>query len=191
MDTYAISAQVAPPVKRAPSDGRQQRFESLVQRYHTELYRYARWLGADSATAEDLVQDVFLRAWNALDTLRDAKASKSWLITILRRENARRFERYRPEQSDVDVDELPGPAATADPNTDTAVLRQAIAELPETYRQPLLLQVLAGYRCEEIADLLELSPGAVMTRLFRAREKLRAVLGEDKDPADNLCQRRG
>lgn len=163
---------------RPVAEGREERFRDLVQRHSADLYRYARWLGADAALAEDLVQDVFLRAWNALESLRDVNAAKSWLITILRRENARRFERYRPPESDVELDELPGETVACDTSTEAIVLRRAMAELPEAYREPLLLQVLWGYSCQEIADMLELSPAAVMTRLFRARERLRAVLDE-------------
>jgi RNA polymerase sigma-70 factor (ECF subfamily) len=178
MDTQIIYTKATRPIKASVTKSREQRFEDLVLRYHADLYRYAHWLSGNTATAEDLLQDVFLRAWSALDTLRDSDAAKSWLITITRRENARRFERYRPEQSDVDMDTLPAHETASDTNTESLILRRAIADLDETYREPLLLQVLGGYRCEEIGDLLGLSPGAVMTRLFRARATLRAVLGE-------------
>jgi RNA polymerase sigma-70 factor, ECF subfamily len=178
MDAQTIYAEANPAIPVPVTASREQRFEDLVLRYHAHLYRYARWLSGDTATAEDLLQEVFLRAWSALDTLRDDNAAKSWLITILRRENARRFERYRPEQSDVDMDMLPAQETASDRNTEYVVLRRAIAELSETYREPLLLQVLGGYRCEEIGDLLGLSPGVVMSRVFRARAKLRATLGE-------------
>ncbi|WP_411431513.1 sigma factor, partial [Aeromonas enteropelogenes] len=67
---------------------KQTKFEALVHALHGDLYRYAYWLTRDPAVAEDLVQETFLRAWKAIDTLLDDKAAKSWLITILRRENA-------------------------------------------------------------------------------------------------------
>lgn len=69
------------------------RYEKLVQVYHSELYRFAYWLCRDPNIAEDLVQETFLRAWRSLDSLLDQKAAKPWLLTIVRRENARRFER--------------------------------------------------------------------------------------------------
>ena len=74
---------------------KQVRYEALVKALHADLFRYAYWLTHDKQVAEDLVQETFLRAWRALDSLKDEKAAKSWLITILRRENARRFERKR------------------------------------------------------------------------------------------------
>ena len=72
---------------------KQKRYENLVHAYHGELYRFAYWLCQDRSIAEDLVQETFLRAWRSLDSLKDEMAVKPWLLTILRRENARRFER--------------------------------------------------------------------------------------------------
>ena len=76
---------------------KEQGFESMVHAYSKDLYRYGYWLSRDSAIAEDLVQETFLRAWRAIDSLNDAKAAKSWLFTILRRENARRSGRRAAE----------------------------------------------------------------------------------------------
>ena len=61
------------------------RFEKLARKYSTDLYRYAMWICGNDALAKDLVQETFLRAWRALDSLKSEKAAKSWLITILRR----------------------------------------------------------------------------------------------------------
>ena len=61
------------------------------------------------------------------------------------------------------------------------MLRRALEELPEEYREPLVLQVIGGYSTEEIADQLGIKAGAVMTRLFRARKKLREMLGEREE----------
>ena len=81
---------------------KQVRYEALVRALHGDLYRYAYWLTHEKQVAEDLVQETFLRAWRALDSLKDEKAAKSWLITILRRENARRFERKRFDMSEYE-----------------------------------------------------------------------------------------
>jgi RNA polymerase sigma-70 factor (ECF subfamily) len=70
---------------------KQQRYEVLVLALHSDIFRYAFWLVKDKAVAEDIVQETFLRAWKSLDSLKDERAAKSWLITILRRENARRL----------------------------------------------------------------------------------------------------
>ncbi|MDX1607498.1 MAG: sigma factor, partial [Candidatus Competibacterales bacterium] len=102
-DTLLSYAQ-ARHARRAPS--REQRFDQLVGVHMRDLYRYGYWLTGDKSVAEDLVQETMLRAWKSLDSLQDARAAKGWLLTILRRENARRFERYRPPESAMPVDEL-------------------------------------------------------------------------------------
>ena len=78
-----------------------QGFNELVADYGKDLHRYALWLFGDRHTAEDLVQETLLRAWKSLNRLQNQKAAKGWLLTILRRENARRFERYQPQQSSI------------------------------------------------------------------------------------------
>lgn len=157
-------------------DSRSQ-FEALVRAYAPDLYRYSVWLGNGREAAEDLVQETFMRAWKALDSLRDARAARSWLMTILRREHARRFERPRTE--DRTLDDVDPRLLAGSPDTDPVqvlTLRQGLATLSREYREPLLLQVLGGYSCEEIGRMLNLQPGAVMTRLSRARRKLRKRL---------------
>ncbi len=169
-------ADTTSPIESTAARSRQQRFEVVVRAYSADLCRFGCWLCHDQVLAEDLVQETFLRAWNSLDSLRDAKAAKGWLITILRRENARRFKRYRPKESDVDPDDLEARGPGCDTSTEAFVLRRAIAALPEAYREPLLLQVLGGYTSYEIGERLGLSRGGVLTRVFCARQKLRAAL---------------
>lgn len=156
------------------------RFERIVGPLATDLFRYGLWLCGNDALAKDLVQETFLRAWKALDRLNDEKAVKSWLITILRREYARTFERKVPPISDIDKvvvedhEEL-----TPEQRTERELLRQGIFALAPRYREPLMLQIVMGYSCEEIAEQLEISKSAVMTQLFRAREQLKTRLRED------------
>ncbi len=76
---------------------RSARFDSLVGALTPDLFRYAFWLCRDRHVAEDLVQETLLRAWRSLDRLNDEAAAKPWLITTLRRENARLYERKRLE----------------------------------------------------------------------------------------------
>jgi RNA polymerase sigma-70 factor (ECF subfamily) len=155
---------------------RQQQFEALVRAHSGELYRYAYWLSGESALAQDLVQETFLRAWRSLDSLRETVAAKAWLTTILRREHARLYERKAlptTDLADLDLsDTAPGPERTGE----DAVMRAAIAKLEPKYREPLVLQVLGGFSCEEIARELGQTEAAVMTQVFRARQKLRALL---------------
>ncbi len=156
---------------------KQTRFTVMVNALYSDLYRYAYWLCKDATQSEDLVQETFTRAWRSLDSLRDEKAAKSWLFTTLRREHARQYERIQPQLVDIDMETVAETRQDLDTSTEAFVLRKALADLSEEYRQPLVLQVLGGYSCKDIAKQLGLSRGAVMTRLFRARQMLREVLG--------------
>ena len=158
---------------------KQVRYEALVKALHSDLYRYAYWLCHEKQVAEDLVQETFLRAWRALDSLKDEKAAKSWLITILRRENARRFERKRFEMSEYEEASITDTrSSSSEQEIENHWLREKIAQMPEDYREPLVLQVIGGFSGEEIADMLSLNKNTVMTRLFRARNQLKEALDE-------------
>ncbi|MYM59841.1 sigma-70 family RNA polymerase sigma factor [Vibrio sp. OCN044] len=163
----------SPPVN---SDmDRQRKYEALVRAYHRDLYRYAYWLCKDQSVAEDLVQETCLRAWKSLDSLQDEKAAKSWLITILRRENARRFERKQFDL--VDIDDHANDAKVSDaPHHQTEWVQAQIMKLEDEYREPLFLQVVGGFSGEEIGEILGLNKNTVMTRLFRARNQLKDML---------------
>lgn len=159
---------------------RTRRFNELAESYSTDLYRYAMWICGNDALAKDLVQETFLRAWRALDSLKDSGAAKSWLITILRREYARTFERKVPKFTDVDKVVVPDDdELEPDERTERDLLRMGIMTLEPKYRDPLLLQVVFGHSCAEISEQLGISKSAVMTQLFRAREKLKKHLQKD------------
>jgi RNA polymerase sigma-70 factor, ECF subfamily len=150
-------------------------FDSLVEALAPELFRYALLLCQNHATAEDLVQETFLRGWRASADLRDIGAARTWFYTILRNEHARLYERRRPEAWDPQV--LPEQLAPAyDTSVEAFTLRRALAALAPEYREPLLLQVIGGFSCREIGELLELNLNTVLTRLFRARKALREQL---------------
>lgn len=153
-------------------------FDALAKLHWQDLYRYAYRLAGDRHIAEDLVQESLLRAWKSLHRLKEPGAVKGWLKTIVRRENARRFERIQPKTSEMPTEEIGAARKEYDTSTEAFVLRRAIAALPADYREPLILQVLHGYSQQEIADRLGLSSAGVGTRLFRARQKLREAIGE-------------
>ena len=161
---------------------RRQRFDSLVAVMHKDMFRYAAWLSRDTSIAEEVAQEAMLRAWKSLDSLRDDAAAKHWLLTIVRRENARYFERKRLET--VDIDSLT-PAQSAmlaeSDQSELDDLREAIYKLDDEYREPLVLQVLMGHSSREIAELMGIKPGAVLTRLHRARLKLKDIVEKSQD----------
>ncbi len=166
-------------------------FEAIVQAYSKDLYRFGLWLTKDAQVAEDLVQETFLRAWKAMDSLKDPNAVKSWLFTIYRRENARRFEKIRPDTTPIDDINIDKFAQLEDDfaKTEVIALRESLKELPEEYLEPLLLQVLGGYSCEEIGEIIGIKKGAVMTRVFRARKKLREILlDEDSNSSQKVTE---
>lgn len=166
----------------------QMQFDAVVEAHSADIYRYAYWLCWDAAVAEDLVQETFLRAWKSLHKLKDVKAVKAWLITILRREFLRAKEKYRLELTgDFDLAEMAHDRGEYDTSTEAFVLRRALTELDEAYREPLMLQVLMGHSTKEIAEILDLTQATVLTRLFRARKQMRALLeGEESKPLEEV-----
>jgi RNA polymerase sigma-70 factor (ECF subfamily) len=154
-------------------------FEFLAETHRHSLFKYAYRLCGDKQVAEDLVQDSLVRAWRSFARLENPAAALGWMKTIVRRENARRFERAQPRESAMPTDELPAQRAQDyDTSTEAFVLRRALRALPAEYREPLILQVLHGYSQQEIAAQLGLTAAGAGTRLFRARQKLREALGE-------------
>jgi len=157
-------------------------FGQLLESLRPDLVRFAYWLARDRAVAEDVVQEAMLRAWRARLELKDAAAARHWMLTIVRREHARLYERKRlvtVDLSDVIAREDAALARAGD--GELLDLRGAILRLPDEYREPLVMQVLGGYSTAEIAEEMNLSTPAVLTRLFRARNRLRAIYGLTPD----------
>jgi RNA polymerase sigma-70 factor (ECF subfamily) len=160
---------------------KQRRYETLVYALHSDMFRYACWLVKDKTIAEDIVQETFLRAWKSLDSLKDEKAAKSWLITILRRENARRFERKQFDLVDIDDVSVADDIFSNEIEIEHRELRRIMAALSEEYREPLMLQIVFGYTGDEIAEQLGLNKNTVMTRLFRARNQVKEALDKSNE----------
>jgi RNA polymerase sigma-70 factor, ECF subfamily len=160
----------------------------LFESMRPDLLRFAHWLSRDRTIAEDIVQEALLRAWRSRHALKDQTAARAWLLTIVRREHARLYERKRLElvtlDEGIEPEGMPSPPG---PDNELDSLRGAILKLPLEYREPLIMQVLGGFSTAEIAQELSLSLAAVLTRLFRARNKLRTMYGlaPASDDADN------
>jgi RNA polymerase sigma-70 factor, ECF subfamily len=155
--------------------------------YLDGLYGYAMVLSRNSAEAEDLVQETCLRALRAIDGLRAESSVKSWLFTILRNIwlNQLRQRRTAPNLMELDADEKGGyePAdVTQDPHHDfvNKVEREqvqvAIQQLPVEFREIIILREYEELSYQEIAGLLGCPIGTVMSRLARARARLRDLL---------------
>jgi len=163
------------PLQSILSSSRTMRFEQVVRAYANDLFRYLYWLCRDRALAEDLVQETFARAWAAWEDQRDERAAKAWLYTIARNEHARTYEKKRVDiDPDADLDAI---LARDTPDPGLAIdLRKAFGQLPEAFREPLLLQVMGGLASSEIAAALGTTEEAVNMRISRARKALRNLL---------------
>ncbi len=160
--------------------GKERQFQALSDAYASRLYKYAYWLCGDPCLAQDLVQETFLRAWKGLDTLKDERAARGWLFTILKRENARRFEREQPTLVDVDgIDLADAEHRAPDLEADRSLVHRAVLGLKLEQREALALQMIGGFSCREIAQILDLEQGAVMMRLFRAKRGLAEALKDE------------
>jgi RNA polymerase sigma-70 factor (ECF subfamily) len=153
-------------------------FSRLLEMFRPDLLRFAFWLARDRSVAEDVVQETLIRAWKSQNELKDQAAARPWLFTIVRREHARLYERKRLPTVDVEeVEALGDPALASDGDAGLVDLRRAILQLPDEYREPLVMQVLGGFTTAEISAELKLTQPAVLTRLFRARNRLRVIYG--------------
>ena len=150
------------------------------------LYSYAMVLTRNHAEAEDLVQETYVRAIQAMGRLRTGSNVKSWLFTILRNIWFNQLRKRRNGPQMVDVED--GAANIAEPSSDSYDLyvskmeaeqvRAAIQELPVESREIILLREYEDLSYQEIASVLDCPVGTVMSRLGRARAKLRALLSE-------------
>jgi len=140
------------------------------------LRRYARALVGERASADDLVQDTLERAWAKLHLYRRGTDLRAWLFTVMHNVHVNKVRATRP--TDNLDDEMPELALRA-PQGDALVVRdldRAIALLPGEQRAVLLLVTLEDMSYEEVARALEIPIGTVMSRLSRAREKLRVLM---------------
>ena len=140
------------------------------------LRRYARALVGDRATADDLVQDTLERAWSKLHLYRQGTDLRAWLFTVMHNVHVNKVRSSRP--TDTLDDEMPE-LALRPPQADALLVRdldRAIALLPAEQRAVLLLVTLEDLSYEEVARTLGIPIGTVMSRLSRAREKLRALM---------------
>jgi len=148
--------------------------ESIVELI-PRLRRYARALAGDRIAADDLVQDTLERAWSKLHLYRRGTDLRAWLFTVMHNVYVNQLRAMRPAaQFDEEMPELALPA-----RTDTLELRDldaAIRRLPPDQREVLLLVALEEMSYDEAAGTLGIPIGTVMSRLARAREKLRSML---------------
>lgn len=147
------------------------------------LRRYARALTGERIAADDLVQDTLERAWRKLHLFRAGTDLRAWLFTVMHNVYVNQVRSARSRRTDeADLDEVP----MREPEADGLVMRdldRALLALPPDQRAVVLLVALEDMSYEEAARTLEIPIGTVMSRLSRAREKLRAMMGGAAPPA--------
>jgi RNA polymerase sigma-70 factor (ECF subfamily) len=174
---------------RKRDDGEQvRRFQALALPHLDAAYNLARWLSGNSADAEDIVQEAFMRALRFFDSF-EGDSARPWLLAIVRRtwysEWRRRASTHEVVQLDEELDDTPidgWGTAPEDPQTlmireqDTRLVHEALAELPVEFREVLILRELEDLSYREIAAVTELPIGTVMSRIARARRKFAAIV---------------
>jgi RNA polymerase sigma-70 factor (ECF subfamily) len=158
---------------------RRSRFESEALVYLDELYRVARRVMGDSAAAEDVVQETYLRAWQAFDRFEAGTNCRAWLYKIMFRTISGRRQELRRELSlfDGDVfDETRLPAARSGEPATTIQIQKAFAGLPIAFATVIQMVDVEGLSYKEASEALEVPVGTVMSRLHRGRRILREAL---------------
>jgi RNA polymerase sigma-70 factor (ECF subfamily) len=176
---------------RAPVPDTAERFRTVMLPHLDAAYNLARWLAADAATAEDVVQETFLRAFRAFPGYQGG-SPRAWLFAILRncwRDRAGGdHERGRvilnhaslTEAQAAGIEAIPDEAETAEDalirTEESEALRATIAAIPEPFREALVLREMEQMSYREIAAITGVPIGTVMSRLARAREMLAKLL---------------
>ena len=169
-------------------------FPEQAMQYAPQLYSAAMRLTRNSADAEDLVQDTYLRAWRSFATFQEGTNLRAWLYRILTNSfiNKYRAKQRRPDESGMDniedlylyrrLNTLDSALASRSAEdtmfelfTDDEV-KQALEDLPENFRLPVLLADVEGFAYKEIAEMLDIPVGTVMSRLHRGRKAMHKLL---------------
>jgi RNA polymerase sigma-70 factor (ECF subfamily) len=155
----------------------QAQIECLVDEHYVSLYRYAYRLSGKASDAEDLTQEAFCSAQRNWHQLRDRRRAKAWLFSIVRnaylhRIRSDKHQQFVPVECFGDLADAPDSLPPVDPEQ----LQDALNELPEVFRTPVILFYFEEFSYRDIAEHMDLPIGTVMSRLARAKSHLRARL---------------
>lgn len=169
--------------------GEAQAARALAERHREAVYRLARSATGDADEAFDITQEAFVAAFGALSRYDPARPFRVWIAAITlnkcrdwaRRRAVRRFLGLPlPElAADWIADDAPSPEAQAESRDELVATARAIAELPSSLKEVLILRTIEGLNQQETADALGISAKAVETRLYRARQKLSQLVRGD------------
>lgn len=159
---------------------RRDEFERHALVFLQEIYRYAARVSGDRRRAEDLTQETFLQAWRSFDRFAIGTNCRAWLYRIFHNVLSHARREMARERLASDLDDLPPSVATYDPplpqTLDVRLVHEAFAALSEDTRELLLLADVEGFTYREMADVLDIPIGTVMSRVSRARKRLRALV---------------
>jgi RNA polymerase sigma-70 factor (ECF subfamily) len=166
---------------RGPGDAG--RFEQVAMPHMDAAYNLARWLVRNTHDAEDVVQEAYLRAFKFFGGYQGGDA-RAWILKIVRNTSYSFLEKNRPADLGVEFDEKLHTDTPAQPTVETGLLqsvdnrmlRQALEELPVNFREALILREFEGMSYKEIADVMNVPIGTVMSGLARGRAQLRECL---------------
>ena len=152
------------------------------------LRRYARAMLGDRAAADDLVQDTLERAWSRLKQWRQGSDLRAWLFGIMHNLRVDQLRRLKPITRPVEEGDYEQPTrATQTDALELKDLESALGQLPDEQREVVLLVALEEMSYADIAAMLEIPAGTVMSRLSRGRERLRQIIaGVGAKPANGL-----
>src|SRR6202047_386659 len=160
-------------------------FEELAMPQFDSLYNFAHWLVHNSSDAEDLVQETYLKALRSFASLQSSTNFRAWIFRILKNTFLSSCSTLERRMTDAMVSEEDGPELAVDMETpetilmnhsDSQRLQRAIDDLPLHYREALLLCEVEEMSYQEIAEILSIPIGTVMSRLARARKAVRNSL---------------
>ncbi|MDQ2841238.1 MAG: sigma-70 family RNA polymerase sigma factor [Acidobacteriota bacterium] len=169
---------------QAVRKGRDELFETTVLPYLNSAYNLARWLTRNEHDAEDIVQEAFLRALRSFDTFIPGHDPRAWLLAIVRNSCRTWLRQNRLHEMTPLEDDSQVVSKCSDPETlllksaNSQMVRQALEGLPFEYREILILRELEELSYKEIAHVVEIPLGTVMSRLSRARRELYMQLNE-------------
>jgi RNA polymerase sigma factor (sigma-70 family) len=165
-------------------------FEEAMLPHLDAAHNLAKWLLRNEQDAQDVVQEAYLRAFRSFGGFHGGNG-RAWLLTIVRNTSYTFLKKNRAadfttfdEEIHASSDEFVNPATTLEQTEDAELIKEAINQLPAEFREILVLRHQEGLSYKEIADIAQIPPGTVMSRLARARGKLREYLaarfGKDK-----------
>jgi RNA polymerase sigma-70 factor (ECF subfamily) len=186
---------------RAAGEGDTQAFETLVRTYQGRIYNLMFRMTGSRDDALDLTQETFLKAWNAISLFQFDSRFSTWLSRIAANTclDFLRKEKRRPSMASLEADALAVPDGSVDGDPvkaleaklDRAHLYEALQQLPKEYRMALTLRAMEDLSYEEIGEILEVQPGTVRSRIYRARERMRQQLSGNFSDAASSKKKRG